>query len=49
MRLGEIAKIRKLGSAVQVVTLSGDKHLLKFQQDRDDTIARIERAKAVAG
>lgn len=49
VQLGEIAKIRKLGSAVQVVTLSGDKHLLKFQQDRDDTIARIERAKAVAG
>lgn len=43
--LAEIAKIRKLGSAVQVVTKGGDKHMLKFQGDRDDTIARITRAK----
>ena len=49
LRLAEIAKIRKLGSAVQIITLSGDKHLLKFQTDRDDTIARIERAKTMAG
>lgn len=45
LRLSEIARIRKLGSAVQLVTHSGDKHLLKFQADRDDTIARIERAR----
>ncbi len=45
LRLAEIARIRKLGSAVQLVTLSGDKHMLKFQADRDDTIARIERAR----
>lgn len=49
LRLAEIAKIRKLGSAVQIITLSGDKHLLKFQANRDDTIARIERAKSLAG
>lgn len=49
LRLAEIAKIRKLGSAVQIITLSGDKLLLKFQADRDDTIARIERAKTMAG
>lgn len=49
MRLVEIAKICKLGSAVQVITHAGDKHLLKFQADREDTIARIERAQAMAG
>ena len=46
VRLGEIKTIRVLGSAVQVVTRSGDKHLLKYQADRDDTRARIERAQA---
>lgn len=44
VRLGEIAALRTLGSAVQVVTASGDKHLLKYQADRDATKARIELA-----
>jgi hypothetical protein len=44
VRLGEIAKVRTLGSAVQIVTHTGDKHLLKYQADRDATKARIERA-----
>ncbi|MDR9395092.1 MAG: hypothetical protein RI571_12385 [Roseovarius sp.] len=42
--LDEIAAIRVLGSAVQVVTRTGDKHLLKYQPDRDATKARIEAA-----
>ncbi len=46
LRLADIQEIRKLGSAVQLITRTGDKHLLKFQADRDDTIARIERARA---
>ncbi len=45
-RLGEIKAINTLGSAVQVVTLSGDKHLLKYQKNRDATRARIEAAQA---
>ena len=41
-RLSEIAKVRTLGSAVQIVTTGGDKHLLKFQSDPAQTKARIE-------
>lgn len=46
VQLGEIETIRTLGSAVQVVTRSGDKHLLKHQADRDATRQIIERAAA---
>jgi hypothetical protein len=42
--LAEIARIRTLGSAVQIVTRSGDKHLLKYQSDRDATRQRIQTA-----
>ena len=45
VRLAEIATLRKLGSAVQVVTAAGDKHLLKYQPDHDATKARIEAAR----
>lgn len=43
-RLRDISELRVLGSAVQVVTRQGDKHLLKYQKDRDATRARIEAA-----
>lgn len=46
VRLGEIAMLRNLGSAVQVVTHSGDKHLLKYQGDRAATLSAISRAMA---
>ncbi|PIE15128.1 MAG: hypothetical protein CSA70_00590 [Rhodobacterales bacterium] len=46
VRLGEIKAVNHLGSAVQVVTHGGDKHLLKYQRDKLDTVARIERARA---
>lgn len=46
--LKDIQTIRTLGTAVQIVTLSGDKHLLKYQADRDATRQRIETAKAGA-
>ena len=46
VRLGEITTLRRLGSAVQVVTAGGDKHLLKYQPDRDATLARLRRAGA---
>ena len=42
--LKDIEKLNVLGSAVQVVTRGGDKHLMKYQSDRDATRARIEGA-----
>lgn len=47
-RLDEITALRTLGSAVQVVTASGDKHLIKYQKNRDATRERIDRARAGA-
>ena len=49
IRIGEIERLRGLGSAVQVVTATGDKHLLKYQADRDATLARLRRAGAGRG
>jgi hypothetical protein len=49
VRLGEIERLRSLGSAVQVVTAAGDKHLLKYQANRDATLARLHRAGAGRG
>lgn len=40
--LSDIERIRTLGSAVQLLTRGGDKHLIKYQADRDATKARIE-------
>jgi hypothetical protein len=40
----EISKLRTFGSAVQVVTNKGDKHLIKYQADRAATKASIEAA-----
>ncbi len=44
-RLGEIKEMRALGSALQVVTVAGDKHLLKYLDDRNAVRARIEAAR----
>jgi len=41
VNLNSIKKVRKLAGAVQVVATNGDKHLLKYQADRDATIASI--------
>lgn len=49
LRVDEITRLRSLGSAVQVVTRSGDKHLLKYQPDRDATLARLRQAGAGRG
>ena len=46
VRLAEIATVRRLGSAVQVVTSAGDKHLIKYQADGPGTRQQIERAMA---
>lgn len=46
--LRDIAQVRVLGSAVQIFTQGGDKHLMKYQADRDATQAQIEAAMAGA-
>jgi len=43
-RLSDIAQVRGLGSAVQIVTRSGDKHLIKYLADKDAVMARIKEA-----
>ena len=42
--LGNIARVRTLGSAVQVVTAGGDKHMIKFLADPAEVKDRIEAA-----
>ena len=44
VNLGQIKEVRTLISNVQVITTTGDKHLLKYQADRDATKAAIELA-----
>ncbi|MEL7213613.1 MAG: hypothetical protein AAGK92_13200 [Pseudomonadota bacterium] len=46
--LRDITKVRGLGSAVQIVTASGDKHLLKYQADKEAVIAQITAASEAA-
>ena len=43
-RLDQISSLKTFGSAVQVVTSTGDKHLLKFQADRPAVMADIRDA-----
>lgn len=44
IRLAEIKHLNKLGSVVQVVTGSGNKYLLKYQGDVNETIRQIKSA-----
>lgn len=46
--LSEITKLRTIAGAVQVVTKSGDKHLIKYQEDPQAVIAQINEARARA-
>ena len=46
VELGQIKDVRILLSAVQVITTTGDKHLLKYQADRNATKASILAAAA---
>jgi hypothetical protein len=46
--LAQLEKLRAIGSAVQLVTKAGDKHLIKFQSDPAGTIARIEAERGSA-
>jgi hypothetical protein len=43
--LENIAKVRKLGSAAQVITRTGSKHLIKFLAEPDAVVNRIDAAK----
>jgi len=45
--LDQIARLRRLGSAVQIVTRSGDKHLLKFNDDAAALLAELRRVTGV--
>ncbi|NVO57888.1 hypothetical protein HW561_18985 [Rhodobacteraceae bacterium B1Z28] len=42
--LNQVAAVNTMGSFVQIVTKSGDKHLIKYQADPAATKAAIERA-----
>ena len=42
--LDRIARLNTLGSAVQIVTEGGDKHLVKYLADRDAVRAAIRQA-----
>lgn len=44
--LGEIAHINTFASAVQIVTVIGDKHLIKYQSDAQATKALVARIAA---
>ena len=46
--LDNVAAVRRLFSAVQVVTVTGDKHLLKYQADPAGAVAEIEAARRAA-
>jgi hypothetical protein len=47
--LDNITAVRSLFSAVQVVTVNGDKHLMKYQPDTGAVIARIDAARGAGG
>lgn len=42
--LSNIAEVRGLFGYVQIVTHTGDKHLIKYQSDPESTIAKIKGA-----
>lgn len=44
--LDDITRVRPFLTAVQVVSAQGDKHLIKYQADRDGVVAAIKRAQA---
>lgn len=48
MGLHSIKTVRAMGSVVQVITHSGDKHLIKYQSNTDATIQAIQNAMAEA-
>ncbi|MEB8388224.1 hypothetical protein OO012_13375 [Rhodobacteraceae bacterium KMM 6894] len=47
--LRDIVRIRGLGSAVQIITQSGDKHLIKYQANRAAVTDRLATATGLVG
>lgn len=45
--IDQIETMRSMGSFVQVITRSGDKHLIKYQADPGATIAALRRAQNI--
>lgn len=45
--LDQIKEVKVLGTNVQVITKGGDKHLLKYQADRDATRATLKSAAGI--
>lgn len=45
--LDQIKHVKVLGTNVQVITKTGDKHLLKYQADRDATRATLKSAAGI--
>jgi hypothetical protein len=45
--LTDIARLRRLGSAVQIVTRGGDKHLIKYNADATAVLTTLRRASGV--
>lgn len=43
--LAEVETVRSLGSAAQIITRSGNKHLMKYLADPKDVVAQIESAR----
>ncbi len=43
--LENITAVNTIFTATQVITIAGDKHMLKYQKDAKDTKARIDRAR----
>ncbi len=46
--LGEIREVKVLGSAAQIITRGGLKHLIRFQADPKDIVRQIEEARVRA-
>lgn len=46
MDLRDIKQVKTLGSAVQIITHGGDKHLIKYQRDTAQTAAILTSASA---
>jgi hypothetical protein len=44
IQLSQIEAVKTIGSFVQIITRSGDKHLIKYQADPAATKSAIERA-----
>jgi len=42
--LAQIEKVKTMGSYVQVITKTGDKHLIKYQSSPGTTVAALEHA-----